>query len=102
MHRGETLSHTAQAGSGDAHADTLDDAEFVRAVESGELPNARFGHRDHLRLAWLYLADSGPGRQAEARARMAATLRRFAARHGAAQRYHETLTVLWMRLVDAA
>jgi hypothetical protein len=75
----------------------LDDAAFVRAFEACEL--TPFHHADHLRIAWIYLR-ALPA--AEADARMAAGLRRFAASRGASEKYHETLTLVWLRLVAAA
>jgi hypothetical protein len=59
----------------------------------------RFGHRDHLRVAWLLLARVGVAAGAEA---FVAGLRRFAAAHGASDKYHETLTRFWLRLVAHA
>ena len=74
---------------------TADD-EFLRAFFSGTLPNAGFHHRDHLRLAWLVVRRDGAeaGEQA-----VADGIRRFAAAHGHAERYHETLTRFWVRLI---
>ena len=74
------------------------DEEFAAAVERCEVPNAGFHHRDHLRLAWIYVGRYGPG---EAGARIAATIRRFAAHHGQSARYHETMTQAWLLLVAA-
>jgi hypothetical protein len=57
---------------------------------------ARITHAAHVRVAWWYL------RQAplpEALARFSRALRRFAAAQGAADKYHETITVAWMALV---
>src|ERR1043165_6844264 len=41
----------------DAHpaTDDMTDDDFVRAFESYELPPDSFRHKQHLRLAWLYL-----------------------------------------------
>lgn len=55
-----------------------------------------FGHREHLELAWLYLERH---RLAEAEGAMEAALRWVAERHGAPERYHDTLTRAWVRLV---
>jgi hypothetical protein len=76
----------------------LSDDEFVAAMESGALPAAAFRHYDHLRLAWIYLRREG---LAAATARIRETIRRFAAHHGATGKYHETLTVAYMRFVAA-
>src|SRR5689334_9714287 len=76
----------------------MSDDEFAAAVEQGETPNEGFRHRDHLRLAWIYLRRY----RGEAGARIAQTIRRFAARHGKPDLYHETVTQAWLRLVAAA
>ena len=74
-----------------------EDLEFIRAFETGALPNSAFHHRDHLRLAWLYLRRDG----AEAGTREVLDgIRHFATAHGAADRFHETLTRFWVRLVQ--
>ena len=38
----------------------MTDQEFAAAIETCRLPNAQFHHRDHLRLAWIYLRRYGP------------------------------------------
>src|SRR5258707_9904156 len=73
-----------------------DDDAFLRAFESGALPNSAFHHRDHLRLAWLYLRRDGPELGT---ARVIDGIRQFAAAHGSADRFHETLTRFWIGLV---
>jgi hypothetical protein len=75
---------------------TTDDAEFLARFEAGGIPNADFRHRDHLRMAWLYVRRDG--REAGT-ARIRAGLRHFAAVHGVAHAYHETLTGFWARLM---
>jgi hypothetical protein len=77
----------------------LTDAEFLRTVEGLTIPNCAFHHRDHIRLAWIYVRQSGV---AAAEERMAQTLRRFAAHRGVPEKYHHTMTVCWMRLVADA
>jgi hypothetical protein len=74
----------------------LTDAEFLRAFEACQLSNESFHHRDHIRLAWIYL-QLYP--ELEAREHMARAIRRFAAHHGKSDKYHETVTVAWLRLV---
>jgi hypothetical protein len=74
------------------------DDEFIRAFERCEISNADFRHRDHVRLAWLYLRRYG----AEADGRMVAGIQRFAAHHGKLAKYHHTMTIAWMRLVAPA
>jgi len=77
----------------------MNDSEFVCAVERCEFPKESFHHRDHIRLAWIYLRQCDRG---EAERRMADTIRRFAAHHGVTDKYHETITLAWMRLVAHA
>jgi len=75
----------------------MTDAEFLAALESCALPKAEFDHHGHLRAAWLYLrAASFP----DALARMSAALKRYSAHMGKPDRYHETITVAYMALVN--
>ena len=74
----------------------LDDRAFVEAFESCTLPAHRFHHRDHVRLAWLYLRGEEPAR---ALARFAEGLKRFAAALGQSGLYHETITWAYLLLI---
>src|SRR5207302_4385880 len=76
------------------------DADFVRAFEDDAIAPADFHHRDHLRLAWAYLERCESAD--EAAARIAAAVKRFAASIGKADKYHDTITVFWMRVTAAA
>jgi len=76
-----------------------DDLDFRQAFERCEIPNAGFHHRDHIRLAWIYLKLYGP---AEGQARISAAIRNFATHHGKSEKYHETVTAAWMLLVAQA
>jgi hypothetical protein len=77
-----------------------DDAEaFLTAVEGCTWPGDQFTHRAHVRLAWLYLHRYGWD---EAATRIEATIRRYATSLGAANKYHQTITVAWLHLVAAA
>jgi len=77
----------------------MTDADFVAAFENCELPKDEFHHRNPLRLAWLYLRRE----PYDAAVRlMESSIRRFAAHHGALDKYHHTITLLWMRLVAVA
>jgi hypothetical protein len=78
----------------------LADREFKLAFENGSLPREEFRHRNHLRLAWLYLGE-GDG-LATAERLMETSIRRYATHHGAAHKYHHTITLFWMRAVAAA
>ena len=75
------------------------DEDFLCAFEDLSFPVDQFHHREHIRVAWLYLKSSDATRAAE---RMSAGIRRFANHHGATQKYHHTQTLAWMRLVAAA
>jgi hypothetical protein len=70
------------------------DVALTRALERCEVPNAGFPHASHLRVAWVYLSESPTVDQALAR--MAATLRRFAASVGRADKYSDAITAFWM------
>jgi hypothetical protein len=80
-------------------ASAWSDEDFLRTFEDLSLPGGLFHHREHIRIAWLYLKSSDATRAAE---RMTASIRRFANHYGATQKYHHTLTLAWMRLVAAA
>ena len=77
----------------------MTDDQFTLAFETCELPGEEFHHRGHLRLAWIYLRRYGTP---EAGARIAESIRRFAAHHGKADRYHQTMTQAWLTLMEAA
>ncbi len=77
----------------------MTDDEFLRAFFSLSLPTSAFRHRDHLRLAWLVARRRGAAAAAPV---VAGAIRRFAAGHGHGDRYHETLTAFWVRLVAHA
>ena len=68
----------------------MTDSDFVTAFEACALSNEDFHHRDHVRLAWLYLKDLPPE---EALARFATGLRRFAHAHGKPGLYHRRSTL---------
>lgn len=74
----------------------LDDATLLREFEDGTLPPSTFHHREHVRVAWLYLKMEPP---LVALDRFAAGLKRFAAAQGAAGLYHETITWAYLLLI---
>lgn len=74
----------------------MTDADFVAAFRDTSLPTSAFHHRDHVRMAWLYLRECGP---AEAPARFTADLQRFAAAHGVPGLYHATITTAYLALI---
>jgi hypothetical protein len=58
-----------------------------------------FGHRDHLRLAWVLTKTHGLG-ISEGLIRQG--IKEFAEYQGTGNRYHETLTMFWIRIVNHA
>ena len=78
---------------------SLEDEVFVAQVESCRFPADRFRHAEHIRLAWSYLRQEEYGIAEE---RMRASIQRLAHHAGVDGKYHETLTIAWMRLVNAA
>lgn len=68
----------------------------VELLESIIRTRGGFGHREHLELAWTYLR-LYPIEEAEGV--MIAAIRRVARRHGAEDKYHETITRAWLRCV---
>jgi hypothetical protein len=72
------------------------DEQFLAAFEAGQIANQSFHHRDHLRLAWLQIRRLGLERASET---VAGGIRHFAAHHGKADRYHDTMTRFWLRAV---
>jgi hypothetical protein len=80
----------------DQRAVTPADERFLAAFEAGQIANEGFHHRDHLRLAWIQVRRLGLERASEA---VAGAIREFAARHGRADRYHDTMTRFWLRVV---
>lgn len=74
----------------------MTDDDFLDALEDGSLAAQAFDHAAHLRAGYLYLKRHGfIGGMAAFRDR----LRRFAARHGVPEKYHETITVAYLALI---
>lgn len=79
------------------HRVSDEDRAFAEAVRAGRLPAADFGHREHVRMAYICLAGADP--EAGFR-RMRTELQRFLDHHGVSPgKYHETLTRGWMLAV---
>jgi hypothetical protein len=77
-------------------AETMTDDDFAQRFEDCTFPIADFRHRDHVRLAWVYLRWHPP---LEALARFTTALQRFATFHGHAGLYHETITWAYLFLI---
>lgn len=74
-----------------------EDDDLLAAFVAATLPAEAFGHREHIRVAYLFLrreVDFGAAAVA-----FRAALRRFVAAIGAEDRYHETLTWAYLALV---
>lgn len=80
----------------------MDDAGFLARFEACAIPLEEWTHRAHLRIAWTYLRRHG---LLGATGRMRAGILRFNASKGIEDGldhgYHETLTVAWLRILDA-
>lgn len=74
----------------------MTDTGFIRSFEDCTLPAGTFHHRDHVRLAWLYLRRLPV---LDALTRFSEGLRRFAAANGASGLYHETITWAYLFLI---
>jgi hypothetical protein len=74
-----------------------EEAEFIRLFESCELPPEQFPHREHARLAWLYLRRHTAPQALE---RFSTGLKRFAAFNGKPDLYHETITWAYILLIN--
>jgi len=80
-------------------ADPAADDAYLAAFEGGQVRGQDFRHLDHLRLAWACVRQA-PDADA-ACARVSALIRRFATGLGHPEKYHQTLTVFWVRLLWA-
>ena len=74
----------------------MNDEEFIERFEAATLPNAGFHHRDHIRVAWLYLRRYPA---IEALAKFSESLKHFAASNGKPNLYHETITWAYVLLI---
>ncbi len=75
----------------------MTDAAFLRALESCKLPESQFGHAAHVRAAYLYLQQSD---FAGALDRIRRAIRNYATHLGKPDRYHETITVAYVALIQ--
>jgi hypothetical protein len=72
----------------------MTDSEFVDAFEACTLDT--FHHRDHVRLAWIYLREQP---LLEALERFTTSLKRFATSQGSPGLYHATITWAYLLLI---
>jgi hypothetical protein len=72
------------------------DTGFIRSFEDCTLSADAFHHRDHVRLAWLYLRRLPV---LDALTRFSEGLRRFATANGHPGLYHETITWAYLFLI---
>jgi hypothetical protein len=75
----------------------MTDREFLRLLESCELPEKDFGHTAHVRAAYLYLKEYD---FAEALKRIRRAIRNYVQHLGKPDRYHETITVAYLALIQ--
>ena len=78
----------------------MDDQTFLLQFENCTFPIDQLGHREHVKLAYLYLRQQSLEMAIE---RMRTSLQVYAAAHNTPHEldrgYHETITLVWMRLV---
>lgn len=79
------------------YTEQMTDDELIEGFEAASL--AAFPHADHVRLTILYLARHG---RDETQRKLFDGLRRFAAAKGVPQKFHVTMTIAWLDLVDDA
>ena len=74
----------------------MNDSQWMEAFASCTLPVDSFHHRDHVKMAFLYLQKYKP---LEALAHFSSALTRFAAAHGKPNLYNETITWAFLLLI---
>jgi hypothetical protein len=80
----------------DLDALASDDRALVAAFRAATLGDDAFHHRDHVRMAWIYVRTYG---LEAAVTRFTDDLRAFAAAKGVPRLYHATITVAYLTLV---
>lgn len=79
------------------HQLSPDDRDFRSAFEACTLPPGQFNHAAHVRLAYVYLAESDPE---SAVRKMRAALLHFIEHNGIPrEKFHETITRAWVLAV---
>ncbi|MBK9385256.1 MAG: hypothetical protein IPN34_10625 [Planctomycetes bacterium] len=76
----------------------MNDRDFTAAFRDASLPTTAFHHRDHVRIAWIYLRELGPE---TALPRFAVDLQCYARAHGVPGLYHATITGAYLELIAA-
>jgi hypothetical protein len=74
----------------------MDDRLWLEPLNRVLQQHSSFGHRQHVELAWVYLQSND---QATAEELMRCAIRHVASVHGTPDKFHETLTNTWTRLV---
>lgn len=75
----------------------MKDEEFLSLFEKCNFPKEQFKHKEHLRVAWLYLSKYTFD---QAMKHITQGIMRYSESVGAAHIYHETLTRVWVFLVN--
>jgi hypothetical protein len=75
-----------------------EDAQFLAALEAATLPPDQFNHAAHVRAGYLYLREAA---FPQATATMCSAIKRYSRAIGKPGRYHETITVAFMALINA-
>ncbi|MDF0717273.1 hypothetical protein PY092_14005 [Muricauda sp. 334s03] len=74
----------------------MNDADFIKAFETGKFPPEQFHHKAHIKLAWIYLnlfdEETAISKTCEA-------IKNFDKLHGDGTKYHMTLTVAAVKVV---
>ena len=81
----------------------MDDDTFLKRFEAAEWSADQWHHREHIKVAYLYLRKY-PAAEALERVRAGIQALNAAQKvpEGPARGYHETMTLAWMRLVQHA
>lgn len=75
----------------------MNDATFLEALEACTLPESEFGHAAHVRAGYLYLRSLD---FAAALSMIRTAIRNYAAALGKPDRYHETITVAYLAMIQ--
>jgi hypothetical protein len=75
----------------------MTDDDFLAALEHCQLPATEFNHVSHVRAAYLYLRAGG---FAQALEKMRSSIGNYATHLGKPEKYHETITVAYLALIQ--